>query len=101
VQRYKETGLRKRVVWEETWDKQRAEDAIDEQVGLNAPKLTAEQRKQLEAEAKKLKAERIGEIPVPPKYDSKDFRSSTMWSLRGKLDVPKERFISYPGCSRD
>ena len=100
-QRYKETGLRKRSVWEDTWDKQRAEGAIDEQVGLNAPNLTGEQRKRLEAEAKKLKAECIGDIPVPPKYDSKDFRSSTYWSLRGKLDVPKERFISYPGCSRD
>ena len=93
-QRYKETGLRKRVVWEETWDKQRAEDAIDEQVGLNAPNLTDTERKRLEAEAKMLKAERIGDIPVPPKYASADFRSSTFWSLRGKLDVPKERFIS-------
>ena len=35
------------------------------------------------------------------KYASADFRSSTYWSLRDKLDVPKERFISYPGCSRD
>ena len=100
-QRYKESGLRKRAVWEETWDKQRAEDSIDEQVGLHAPNLTDAECKRLETEAKKLKAERIGEIPVPPKYDSKDFRSSAMWSLRGKLDVPKERFISYPGCSRD
>lgn len=101
VQRYKENGLRKRVVWEDTWDKQRAEDAIDEQVGLNAPNLADADRKRLEVEAKKLKAERIGDIPVPPKYASADFRSSTFWSLRGKLDVPKERFISYPGCSRD
>ena len=100
-QRYKETGLRKRAVWEETWDKQRAEDAIDEQVGLNAQNPSDTDRKRLEADAKARKAQRIGDIPVPPKYDSKDFRSSTYWSLRGKLDVPKERFISYPGCSRD
>ena len=26
---------------------------------------------------------------------------STFWSLRGKLDVPKERFISYPHAERD
>jgi hypothetical protein len=39
--------------------------------------------------------------PVPPKYDSKDFVNQRSWSLRGKLDVPKERFISYPGCSPD
>jgi hypothetical protein len=100
-QRYKETGLRKRAVWEDTWDKQRTQDTIDEEVGLNAPNLTDDQRKRLEAEAKKLKAERLGEIPVPPRYAKPDFRSDVCWSLRGKLDVPKERFISYPGCSRD
>ena len=100
-QRYKETGLRKRVVWEETWDKQRAEDAIDDELGLNAPNLSDADHKRLEADAKVRKAQRIGDIPVPPKYASADFRSSTYWSLRGKLDVPKERFISYPGCSRD
>ena len=100
-QRYKESGLRKRVVWEETWDKQRAEDAIDDELGLNAANLSEADRKRLEADAKARKAQRIGDIPVPPKYDSKDFRSSTYWSLRGKLDVPKERFISYPGCGRD
>jgi hypothetical protein len=100
-QRYKESGLRKRVVWEDTWNKQRAEDAVDEQVGLNAPNRTDADRKRLETEAKKRKAERIGDIPVPPKYIGTDFRSSTFWSLRKGLDVPKERFISYPGCSRD
>ena len=100
-QRYKESGLRKRVVWEDTWDKQRAEDAIDDELGLNAPNLSEADRKRLEADAKARKAQRIGDIPVPPKYASADFRSSTYWSLRGKLDVPKERFISYPGCSRD
>ncbi len=100
-QRYKETGLRKRVVWEETWDKQRAEDAIDDELLLNAPNLSDADRKRLEADAKVRKAQRIGDIPVPPKYASADFRSSVFWSLRGKLDVPKERFISYPGCSRD
>ncbi len=39
--------------------------------------------------------------PVPPKYEKEDFRSPTYWRLRGKLDVPKERFISYPFCSPD
>jgi hypothetical protein len=100
-QRYKESGLRKRVVWEETWDKQRAEDAIDDALGLSATNLSDADRKRLEADAKARKAQRIGDIPVPPKYASADFRSSVFWSLRGKLDVPKERFISYPGCSRD
>ena len=37
-------------------------------------------------------------IDVPPKYDSKDFLDSNLWRLRGKLDVPKERWISFPHC---
>ena len=38
---------------------------------------------------------------MPPKYTSADFLTSDIWRLRGKLDVPKERFVSYPHCSRD
>lgn len=38
--------------------------------------------------------------PVPPKYTSADFQDHC-WQLRGKLDVPKERFISYSHCSPD
>ncbi|MGE0826039.1 MAG: BREX-2 system adenine-specific DNA-methyltransferase PglX [Candidatus Binatia bacterium] len=40
----------------------------------------------------------LREIPVPPKYTSSDFQSSTYWRLRGKLDVPKERWVSFPHC---
>ena len=43
----------------------------------------------------------MGEIPVPPKYDQKDYREGRYWSLRGKLDVPRERFVAYPGASLD
>jgi hypothetical protein len=42
----------------------------------------------------------MGAIPVPPKYRSEDFREGTFWKLRGALDVPKERFVSYPGLHR-
>jgi hypothetical protein len=48
-----------------------------------------------------LKRAQIGAIAVPPKYASGDFRKASYWSLRGKLDVPKERFFSLPGCERD
>ena len=37
---------------------------------------------------------------MPPKYQSKDFRGNDLWRLRGALDVPKERWVSYPGCER-
>jgi hypothetical protein len=68
---YKESGLRKRADWEGTWGLQRKEDA-----GENV------------------------EIPVPPKYERNDFLADC-WRLRGKLDVPKERWISYPYLERD
>lgn len=71
--RYKDTGLRKRQQWEHTWDLQREEDATGQRL----------------------------DIPVPPKYTSADFRKNSYWSNRGKLDVPKERFISYPLASPD
>ncbi|KAA0110609.1 BREX-2 system adenine-specific DNA-methyltransferase PglX [Mycolicibacterium sp. P1-5] len=72
--RYKQPGLEKRAVWEETWALQRREDSGEK---LDAP------------------------IPVPPKYKPADFTKTSYWSHRGKLDVPKERFISYPGAGRD
>lgn len=72
--RYKDSGLRKRAEWERVWDMQRDEDA-----GL------------IEAT----------DIPVPPKYASADFLKPSYWSHRGKLDVPKERFIAYPDAGRD
>jgi len=53
VLRYKESGLRKRAIWEQVWDLQREED-----------RLEAKQR----AESGKQKLD----IPVPPKY-GKDF----------------------------
>lgn len=72
VLRYTETGLRKRAQWEDCWTLQRREDA----------------------------GEDVGKIPVPPKYQSKDFQKADFWRLRGGLDVPKERWASYPGCER-
>ncbi|MFZ6186090.1 DUF7008 domain-containing protein [Nannocystis pusilla] len=40
-------------------------------------------------------------IPVPSKYEPGDFRSANYFRLRGKLDVPRERFISYPEAASD
>lgn len=48
--------------------------------------------------AQRAKQQAVGDIPVPPKYTSADFLSSTVWRLRGKLDVPKERWVSFPHC---
>jgi hypothetical protein len=70
--RYKEPGLRKRAAWERAWELQRREDA----------------------------GEQVAPIPVPPKYTSADFVRKSYWDARGKLDVPKERFIAYPDAGR-
>lgn len=65
------TGLEKRAAWQHTWNLQRREDL----------------------------GEAVAPIPVPPKYKPADFIEQPCFSLRGPLDVPKERFISYPGCA--
>jgi hypothetical protein len=72
VLRYTESGLRKRAEWEAVWDLQRREDTGEEV-----------------------------DIPVPPKYVTKDMQKGDYWRLRGGLDVPKERFILYPFFQRD
>ncbi|MFF0363535.1 BREX-2 system adenine-specific DNA-methyltransferase PglX [Streptomyces fungicidicus] len=69
--RYKDSGLRKRAQWEQVWEQQREEDRTGKRL----------------------------DIKVPPKYTGADFLKHSYWSNRGKLDVPKERFISYPGAS--
>lgn len=63
---YKAAGLEKRAAWERTWEEQRKEDA-----GLPA------------------------KPEVPPKYGQGDFLKPDYFRLRGKLDVPKERFIAF------
>lgn len=70
--RYKPSGLEKYREWQKVWDLQRREDAGE--------KVT---------------------IPVPPKYSTPDFQKVGYWKARGKLDVPKERFVLYPGVGRE
>jgi hypothetical protein len=101
VQRYKDSGLRNRRVWEEVWELQRKEDAIHAQEGVDEPGLKPAEQVARQAHAKARKARELGDISVPPKYASKDFKSATYWSLRGKLDVPKERWVSFPGAERE
>ncbi|MDA0169810.1 BREX-2 system adenine-specific DNA-methyltransferase PglX [Solirubrobacter taibaiensis] len=72
AQRHTDAGLKKRAVWESVWDLQRAED----------------------------RGEIVERIPMPPKYAKPDFRSDAAWRHRGKLDVPKERFVLLPSAER-
>jgi hypothetical protein len=70
--RYKPAGIEKYRAWQSVWALQRREDAGE--------KVT---------------------IPVPPKYGQGDFVKTTYWRARGKLDVPKEHFVAYPGVARE
>lgn len=70
--RYTEVGIRKFEQWSEVWDLQRREDIGDD----------------------------VSVISPPPTYAKEDFRGLS-WEHRGKLDVPKERFISYQGAQRE
>jgi hypothetical protein len=89
--RYKGKGFDKRADWESVWELQRAEDRIAERIGQDV--THPEVRRAVERE--------LGTIPVPPKYGSGDFARTEYWRHRGKLDVPKERFVSYPAATRD
>ncbi|WP_028211989.1 BREX-2 system adenine-specific DNA-methyltransferase PglX [Paraburkholderia mimosarum] len=95
--RYSDSGLRKRSVWRNTWLMQRREDAIDAEV---ARRLTDEPIEVMREEQATRKAAEVGVVPVPPKYKQADYREGVYWKLRGALDVPKERFVCFPGLER-
>lgn len=101
--RYKSSGLDKRAEWETTWELQRQEDVIDAEVAATFERLEGEDDESFEArlltEQGITRSERMGAVPAPPKYKQADFVDAVCWRLRGALDVPKERFISYPHCS--
>ncbi|WP_431904558.1 BREX-2 system adenine-specific DNA-methyltransferase PglX [Micromonospora carbonacea] len=77
--RYTASGLTKRAEWESVWAKQRQEDTAPDEPTRQSIRKT---------------------IPLPLRYNPGDFRKNSYWGNRGKLDVPKERFISYPGAGR-
>ncbi|HEX6373916.1 MAG TPA: BREX-2 system adenine-specific DNA-methyltransferase PglX [Longimicrobium sp.] len=107
VLRYKESGRRKREVWERTWELQRREDAIDAALERELAPVGGESeqayRERIAKEQKRRKQAdpELRDIPRPPRYSKEDFLNATYWGHRGALDVPKERFISYPHGSRD
>jgi len=63
---FKLDGLLKRAEWEKSWEQQHKEDGGEP-----------------------------AKPEVPPKYTDKDYLRKEYWSLRGKLDVPKERFVAF------
>jgi hypothetical protein len=64
---FKPEGLIKRAAWEETWRQQHEEDRGNKEA---TPQ-------------------------VPPRYASSDYLKAGYWAHRGKLDVPKERYVAW------
>jgi len=95
--RFNASGLRRRREWEQVWELQRQEDAIDAR-----SELPQEDPEHLtDAAADRVKEELgLDRIPVPPKYRKADYSDDTAYKLRGSLDVPQERFILYPGSRK-
>ena len=81
AQRYKPPGLAKRADWEAVWAAQRRQDELAAETEADAPPPA--------------------DLVPPPKYRAADFLKPSYWRLRGALDVPKERFVSFPAMSRD
>jgi len=73
VHTYTESGLSKMAVWEEVWALQRQEDS-----GVKAKSFPT-----------------LPEFSQGSRGKSMDFLRAEYWHLRGKLDVPKERFIAF------
>jgi len=119
VHRYKDTGLRKRHDWEETWKLQRQEDDVEARIRKEHPDLDlpapekeedeTEQEKEtrlakqalLKQKIRETQLKEVGKIAVPPKYGTGDFQKTSYWKMRGKLDVPKERWLSFPGLEQE
>jgi len=105
ILRYKDTGLRKRAEWEKTWELQREEDRRNEprshgENGENQD-IKSDEKNRISNSTSVSSVSPWLKIPVPPKYVSADMISTggaRYWRLRGKLDVPKERWISFPHC---
>lgn len=73
---YTEEGLRTLAVWQKTWALQDLEDQ-------GKPLVDPDTGKPLDT------------IELPPKFDRTHFQSADAFSIRGKLNVPRERFIVF------
>ena len=90
---YSEEGLRKLDEWKRVWALQDQEDAWDKAAveakgrGEEAPPMVLRDPTD--------PSRVIDTIPLPPKFDKHDFVKGEIFSIRGKLNVPRERFILF------
>jgi hypothetical protein len=75
-------GIRKLRRWQWVWEMQELEDRTP----AGRPPLTF-----VDPDT----GAKTESIPVPPKFDKGDFRKAAWFQLRGKLNVPRERFVAF------
>lgn len=94
---YSEEGMRNFEEWKRTWLLQDQEDVWEK------ARAHAELRGEA-APTKRLidpcdESQALDSIPLPPKFDKHDFSADEFFSLRGTLNVPRERFILFAELS--
>lgn len=94
---YSDEGMRKLAEWKRVWALQDQEDAWEKDAADAKTRGGAPPKKRLvdpDDPTKELNA-----IPLPPKFDKSDFLRGEFSSIRGKLNVPRERFILFADLS--
>jgi hypothetical protein len=94
---YSDEGLRKLAEWKRVWALQDQEDAWEKAAADAKTRGEPPPKKRLvdpDDPTKELTA-----IPLPPKFDKNDFLRGEFFSIRGKLNVPRERFILFADLS--
>jgi len=90
---YSEEGLRKLDEWKRVWALQDQEDAWDRAASdAKAHNETAPAKVLTDPDDP---SKVIDAIPLPPKFDKHDFVKGEFFSIRGKLNVPRERFLLF------
>lgn len=94
---YSDEGRRKLDEWKRVWALQDQEDAWE--------RAAAEAKERGEAAPVKRLVDpndpsrQLDAIPLPPKFDKQDFARPEFFAVRGKLNVPRERFILFADIS--
>lgn len=94
---YSNEGLRKLADWKRVWALQDQEDAWEK--AASEAKARGEQAPKKRLVDPDDPARALEAIPLPPKFDKADFVRTEFFSIRGKLNVPRERFILFADLS--
>jgi hypothetical protein len=90
---YSEEGLRKLDEWKRVWALQDQED--EHGLACTVAKERGEPPPKKRLVDPNDPATELEAIPLPPKFDRADFSRAEYFSVRGKLNVPRERFILF------